>query len=319
MKERILTNWTITRAFYLIMGLFVIIQAFMGQQWVGIAFGGYFAAMGLFAFGCASGNCAGGNCSTEPDQNPNQVVHSEEKNNQMTKYLSIILVTVAIIFNSCTNGQSSPSTTSFSATEFSKKITELPGAPIIDVRTPGEFSQGHLKNAVNYDISTGEFEKQIASFDKLKPVLVYCMSGSRSTYAVRFMKSKGFKEVYELNGGMMKWRAANLPETTDITVASIGISKQQFDNMLVTDKLVLIDYYADWCAPCKKMKPYLDAISKDMADKVVVIRINADESRELCKELKIDAIPVLQIYKNKTLIWSNTGFIEKEEVVKQLK
>jgi thioredoxin 1 len=237
----------------------------------------------------------------------------------MTKYLSIILVSVAFIFNSCTNGQSSPSNTSVSATEFSKKITELPGAPIIDVRTPGEFSQGHLKNALNYDISTGDFENQIAALDKLKPVLVYCMSGSRSTYAVNIMQSKGFKEVYELNGGMMKWRAANLPETTDENIASAGMSKQQFDNLLVTDKLVLIDYYADWCAPCKKMKPYLDEISRDMADKVVVVRINADESRELCKQMKIDAIPVLQIYKNKTLIWTNTGFIEKEAVVKQLK
>lgn len=237
----------------------------------------------------------------------------------MTKYLSIILVTVAFIFNSCTNGQSSPSNTTFSANEFAKKITELPDAPIIDVRTPGEFSQGHLKNAVNYDISSGEFEKQIASLDKSKAVLVYCLSGSRSTYAVRFMKSNGFKEVYELNGGMMRWRAANLPETTDRDVISTGMSKQQFDNMLVTDKLVLIDYYADWCAPCKKMKPYLDEISRDMADKVVVVRINADENKNLCKELKIDAIPVLQIYKNKSLIWTNTGFIEKAEVVKQLK
>jgi len=237
----------------------------------------------------------------------------------MTKYLSIILVTIAIIFNSCTNGQSTPSGPSIPAIAFSKKMADLPGAPILDVRTPGEFLQGHLKNAINYDISKSGFENQIASLDKSKPVLVYCLTGSRSTYAVRYMQSKGFKEVYELNGGMMKWRAASLPETTDKTVASTGMSKQQFDNLLVTDKLVLIDYYADWCAPCKKMKPYLDEISRDMADKVVVVRINADESRALCKELKIEAIPVLQIYKNKTLIWANTGFIEKEEVVKQLK
>jgi thioredoxin len=238
----------------------------------------------------------------------------------MTKYISIIFTTVVLLFNSCTSGQSTPSdNSSVSAAEFSKKIAELPDAPLIDVRTPGEFSQSHLKNAVNYDISTNEFASQIASLDKSKPVLIYCLSGSRSTYAVSYMKSQGFKQVYELNGGMMRWRAANLPETTDKTVASTGMSKQQFDNLLVTDKLVLVDYYADWCAPCKKMKPYLDEISRDMADKVVVVRINADESRALCKELKIEAIPVLQIYKNKTLIWSNTGFIEKEAVVKQLK
>jgi hypothetical protein len=79
MKERILTNWTFTRAFYLIIGLFVIIQSFKGQQWFGIAFGGYFAAMGLFAFGCASGSCMGGNCTTESNQNSNNEVVTEEK------------------------------------------------------------------------------------------------------------------------------------------------------------------------------------------------------------------------------------------------
>jgi thioredoxin len=125
--------------------------------------------------------------------------------------------------------------------------------------------------------------------------------------------------VYELSGGIMKWRGVNLPETTENTVVSNGMSKQQFDALLLSDKLVLIDFYADWCAPCKKMKPYLDEISNDMADKVVVIRINADDNQSLCKDLKIDALPVLHLYKNKTPIWTNTGFIEKAEVVKQLK
>ncbi len=237
----------------------------------------------------------------------------------MKKYLAVSLAIVTIVFGGCSNGQSKSSNTSLSAVEFSEKITELPTAPLIDVRTPGEFSQGHLKNALNYDISAAGFENQIASLDKSKPVLVYCLSGSRSSYAVQDMLSKGFKTVYELDGGMMKWRSANLPETTDLATASTGMSKQQFEDLLVTDKLVLVDYYADWCAPCKKMKPYLDEISKDMADKVVVIRINADENRNLCKEQKIDAIPVLQLYKNGKLIWANTGFIEKEAVVKQLK
>lgn len=237
----------------------------------------------------------------------------------MKKYIYLILATAIFFFSNCNNRQSSSSDPSVSAAEFSKKMAELPDAPIIDVRTPGEFAQGHLKNALNYDITSNSFENQIASLDKLKPVLVYCMSGNRSSSAVSFMQSNGFKEVYELSGGMMKWRTANLPETTDVATKLAGMSKQQFDNLMVTDKLVLIDYYADWCAPCKKMKPYLDEISKDMADKVVVVRINADDSRELCKELKIDAIPILQIYKNKTLIWTNTGFIEKAVVIKHLK
>ncbi len=68
MKERVLTNWTFARALYLTMGIAVIIQSVMSHQWFGVAFGGYFAAMGLFAFGCAAGNCFNGNCAAEPQQ-----------------------------------------------------------------------------------------------------------------------------------------------------------------------------------------------------------------------------------------------------------
>jgi len=57
MKTRILTNWNFTRALYVLMGTLVIIQSVVNKQWFGVAFGCYFASMGLFAFGCASGSC----------------------------------------------------------------------------------------------------------------------------------------------------------------------------------------------------------------------------------------------------------------------
>lgn len=78
MKERILTNWTLARALYLIMGIIIIVQTVMDRQWIGVAFGGYFAAMGLFSFGCASGNCYGGSCETDPKQKSNTAIQDVE-------------------------------------------------------------------------------------------------------------------------------------------------------------------------------------------------------------------------------------------------
>ena len=222
----------------------------------------------------------------------------------MKNYLIIAISSFSALLSSCSNGQTEKSNTNLSAAEFEAKIKEMPSAQIIDVRTPEEFSKGHLINAKNFDWRGNDFDKQIAALDKSKPVFVYCLSGGRSSSASTHMRSEGFKEVYELNGGIMKWRGANLPETTENTTTTAGISKQQFDELLKSDKLVLIDFYAEWCAPCKKMKPYLEEISKEMSDKVIVIRINADDSQGLCKELKIDALPVLQLYKNKTIIWT---------------
>jgi thioredoxin len=226
---------------------------------------------------------------------------------------------IGLLISSCTNRSTDSSSTVLSASAFAEKLKAIPSPTIIDVRTPAEFAKGHVKNALNYDWNGIEFDAQIVNLDKSKPVFIYCLSGGRSSAAADKMRAEGFKEVYEMEGGLMKWRAADLPETTNGEATPKGLNKQQFDALLETNKLVLVDFYADWCAPCKKMKPYIDEISKEMADKVLVVSINTDENQALCKELNIDAIPVLQIYKAKSLFWSNTGFIEKEAVVTQLK
>ncbi len=85
MKERILTNWTFTRALYLLVGIAVVVQSVLSQQWLGVAFGSYFASMGLFAFGCAAGNCYGGNCATEPQQKSNMLIEDVEFEEVKTK------------------------------------------------------------------------------------------------------------------------------------------------------------------------------------------------------------------------------------------
>jgi thioredoxin len=87
---------------------------------------------------------------------------------------------------------------------------------------------------------------------------------------------------------------------------------------LNTDKKVLIDFNAKWCAPCKKMAPYLDQMQKDLADKVVIIRLDADENKTLIKEMKIDELPTLLLYENKEIKWKHSGFISEEDLKKQL-
>lgn len=131
----------------------------------------------------------------------------------MKNSIPVIMIVIAALFTSCAQAQTQDSQTKLSASRFSEKIKSLPDAPIIDVRTPGEFAQGHLLNALNYDWNGGNFEQQISHLDKNKPVFVYCQSGRRSASAAAKMRESGFKEVYELDGGILAWRSANLPET----------------------------------------------------------------------------------------------------------
>lgn len=88
----------------------------------------------------------------------------------------------------------------------------------------------------------------------------------------------------------------------------------EYNELLNSQKIILVDFYADWCAPCQKMKPYLEEIASEMQNKVTVIRIDVEKNKELCKELKIEALPVLMLYKNRKLDWSNVGYISKKEV-----
>ena len=76
MKQRLLTGWSFIRVLYVVLGLFLAVQSFLQQQWLGIFIGGYFASIGIFAFGCAANKCCGNNCTTEKSKK----VDSIEKN-----------------------------------------------------------------------------------------------------------------------------------------------------------------------------------------------------------------------------------------------
>jgi len=209
--------------------------------------------------------------------------------------------------------------TNLEALQFAENIKKSPNALILDVRTPDEFSKGHLIAAKNINWNDTNFKDEIEKLDKAKPVYIYCLAGSRSEAAAKKMRAIGFKEVFELNGGIMKWRGENLPETTDIVVVSEGMSLDNFKLLTTSDKIVLVDFYADWCGPCKKMKPSLEQISKEMSSTVILLKINADDNQELLKTLRIDALPVLHAYKNGKLFWENLGFLDKKEIVEHLK
>ena len=108
-------------------------------------------------------------------------------------------------------------------------------------------------------------------------------------------------------------------------VAFFSVSKQEHmvltkDNFKEKTKegIVIVDFYADWCLPCKKMEPFLNEIANEKKDKVTLIRINADEQSELCKSLKIDALPYLQLYKSEELLWEKVGFIDKKGIEKEI-
>ena len=123
----------------------------------------------------------------------------------MKKVMALIAST--LLLAGCS---SSSSATDLSVTEFSAKVAEA-GVITLDVRTPGEFAEGFIEGARLIDFQSGNFENEIAAFDKNATYAVYCRSGNRSGQAVKVMHDAGFHNVYNLNGGVIDWANAGLP------------------------------------------------------------------------------------------------------------
>jgi rhodanese-related sulfurtransferase len=83
---------------------------------------------------------------------------------------------------------------------------------VLDVRTPGEFAQGHLEGAVLVDYRSPGFREEVAGLDKTKTYLVYCRTGNRSASALGIMREFGFRSHYHLEGGIVRWLEEGLPE-----------------------------------------------------------------------------------------------------------
>jgi len=85
---------------------------------------------------------------------------------------------------------------------------------IIDVRTPKEFAEAHIENAINIDFRSATFKNEISKLDRNKKYLIYCRSGNRSRGALDAMVELGFKQVYHLSDGIVKWIEEGYPVTS---------------------------------------------------------------------------------------------------------
>ena len=229
--------------------------------------------------------------------------------------LKIFIATLfSFLILSC-NGQKNDAYENIAPATFSEKIKAIPNAQIIDVRTPEEYKSQHIDQAQNINWNGNDFESKVAALDKKQPVFVYCMVGGRSKKASDKLVEMGFYKVYDLQGGIMKWNAAGLSKPSD---KIIGMCSQEFGDLIKSKPKMMINFYADWCEPCRKMRPYMLQMQTDLKDTITLIRLNADENKTLISELKIDELPAILIYENAELKWKHLGFISEEDLKKQL-
>lgn len=229
-----------------------------------------------------------------------------------TSFFSLLLV--SFLFLSC-QGQQSKAVQTVDVKTFAEKLKTTETPQLLDVRTPEEFSVDRIGNAKNVNWNSSDFVAKAETYDKSKPIFVYCKAGGRSAQAADKLAELGFKEIYNLEGGIMKWNSVNntLPNNK-----IIGMCDQEYGELLKSSDRLMIDFNAKWCAPCQKMKPYILKLQAEMKDKIKIVQLDADENKTLVEQLKLDGLPVIIIYEKGKEVWRHTGYISEEDLKKQL-
>lgn len=204
-------------------------------------------------------------------------------------------------------------TQSLNPAQFQDKINE--DVTLLDVRTPEEFSISHIEGAVNINIYSDDFIAAINQLDKSKPVYVYCKSGGRSSEAAKTLKTEGFEDVFNLEGGLLKWQSENLPLKENVSRSvNEQFSLENYHEMIASNNLILFDFMAEWCGPCKMMAPHIKKLEEAYPDKLKVVKINVDYNKEISQEFNISSIPLVKIYHDGTLVHDVLGYQNEEQL-----
>jgi len=144
---------------------------------------------------------------------------------------------------------------------------------VIDVRTPEEFEDGHIENAINIDFRSDTFQDEINELDINKTYLVYCAVGVRSGLAVDIMEELGFQNVYDMKGGFEEWMDEGLPITKNET--SLIPTPELKDTEFVMSKCE--SYYEllqklayEHCNPCRER--LLDELMEFFVEDAVLVK-----------------------------------------------
>jgi thioredoxin 1 len=192
---------------------------------------------------------------------------------------------------------------------------------ILDVRTLQEYKQGHIENSTLISTNDPKFVEKVKLLQKDKPLYIYCLTGSRSRAVANYLSKNGYSKVYNLTHGILEWqRYGNKITQSASPIANTGktYSELEFNKLLQSKDVVLVDFHAPWCAPCKKMAPIIEELRKDYSGKAAIEKIDVQANKTLQNVYKVESIPGLILFKNGKEVWKYTGVISYVDLSKKI-
>ena len=89
-----------------------------------------------------------------------------------------------------------------------------------------------------------------------------------------------------------------------------------FEELISSEKPVLVDFYATWCGPCQMLSPILKQVKDNLGERISIIKIDVDKNQELASRLLVRGVPTMMLYQNGEQLWRQSGVLSKEEILK---
>jgi len=95
--------------------------------------------------------------------------------------------------------------------------------------------------------------------------------------------------------------------------------KDNFDTIIASETPVLVDFFAEWCGPCKMLAPTLKAVKDELGDAVRVVKIDVDKNQPLAGKYQVRGVPTMILFKNGKQVWRKSGALPKHEIIGAIK
>lgn len=95
--------------------------------------------------------------------------------------------------------------------------------------------------------------------------------------------------------------------------------KNNFSNLVNSETPVLVDFFADWCGPCKMLAPILKDVKKELGDHIKILKIDVDKNQPLAAKYQVRGVPTMLLFKNGKQVWRQSGVLQKNEIINIIK